>query len=181
MCNDSCLYTLDKTERAHRSKAMIYTLLKNQPEKSVTAFRTRLEYLFLKCSLLLSDDEIGVLCRTADLDAKKVLRLVHTARQLHCRKIERLAALEEKRNVLWLRLRNFELQYHVADDEIKRGVIGQKLVYARTLYTNAVRRIEKFRPLLSNRETAELLNIPKPTVDSGLLRLQKMVMNELPA
>ena len=50
----------------------------------------------------------------------------------------------------------------------------QELTAMNERYYRSGKRIRKYKPDLSYIERSSMLEIPKPTVDSGLLRLQKL-------
>lgn len=142
--------------------------------KSSKAVKSRIVMLCLKCSLYIEPQEINTICTFADIPEKQINHLIMLAQVKYAYKKQKYEKMLERRNVLWLRLMHLELVLYEQHSSAGNQVLLRKLTAVRQSYHRSVERIRKCKLDLSNAEIAAILEIPKPTVDSGLLRLQKL-------
>mgnify|MGYP000847078252 FL=1 len=142
--------------------------------KNSDAIKSRILMLCLKCSLYIDAKELASICTIAGISEKQLNHLIMIAQVKFAYKKTRYEKLQERRNVLWLRLMNLELRVYEQQDSAFKSVLLQKLEKLQQSYYRSVERIRKCKLDLSNAEVASILEIPKPTVDSGLLRLKKL-------
>ena len=154
-------------------------ILKNAVSKKYVrnsqAMKSRIEMLCLKCGLYIDQREIKIICKIADIPEEKLTHLIMLAQIKFSHKRLQYEKLKEHRNALWLRLMNLEIKMSEESDLYVKNSLAFKSDKTRNSYHNIVKKVQNFKLELSNSEIASLLEIPKPTVDSGLLRLQKQL------
>jgi len=131
--------------------------------------RKRMLYLVLKCAWETDDDLAAKAAVRLRIPLPWLSALLHQARATLEPARLSIARLNERINMLWLRARIIESELR---GEEARPDRREKLLKAAALcrarYLSLLARKARFRLLVSNRAIAEILHIPKGTVDSGL-------------
>ena len=131
--------------------------------------RKRMLYLVLKCAWETDDALAAKAAVRLRIPLPWLSALLHQARATLEPARLSIARLNERINVLWLRARIIESELR---GEEARPDRREKLLKAAALcrarYLSLLARKARFRLLVSNRAIAEILHIPKGTVDSGL-------------
>lgn len=135
------------------------------------AFRHRLMFICVKCANLIDDRDAEIIASTTGLDIEKLLEALKRVREhdigLRCR----TAVRRRGRDAAWLRMGATTRRLAREIDEDTRACLSESIDKDRGLYKRAIAHIAKATPILSNKTVAELLNVPKGTVDSGVRRL----------
>lgn len=131
--------------------------------------RKRMLYLVLKCAWETDDAFAAKAAAKLRMPIPLLSALLHQARATLEPARLSISKLNERINTLWLRARVIESELR---GENSRPDRREKLLRAaalcRTRYMALLARKSKFKLLVSNRAIAEILHIPKGTVDSGL-------------
>lgn len=131
--------------------------------------RKRMLYLALKCAWETDDALAAKVAARLRIPLPWLSALLHQARATLEPARLSIARLNERINALWLRTRIIESELR---GEEARPDRREKLLKAAALcrarYMALLARKARFRLLVSNRAIAEILHIPKGTVDSGL-------------
>ncbi|MCE1196701.1 hypothetical protein LWX53_09425 [bacterium] len=131
--------------------------------------RKRMLYLALKCAWETDDALAAKVAARLGVPLPWLSAMLHQARSTLEPARLSVARLNERINALWLRARIIESELRGEDARPERR---EKLLRAaaqcRSRYMVLLARKARFRLLVSNRAIAEILRIPKGTVDSGL-------------
>ena len=134
------------------------------------AVRRRVLFAVLKNCARMHDTYVPAwagLCGRADLQA-----LIGRARQASRDSQRRWSRLRERSNHAFATARMIEGQLLGEADADRRRILQQRLQRARRTATNARTELRAVRRGPSNRQIAQLLGIPKGTVDTGLFWLK---------
>ncbi len=134
------------------------------------AVRRRLLFAVLKNSLRMHDTHVPAwagLCGRPDLQA-----LIGVARRASGASQRRWTRLSQRSNHAFAMARMIEGQLRDETDADRRRLLEQRLQRARRTATNARAELGAVRLGPSNRQIAQLLGIPKGTVDTGLFWLK---------
>lgn len=182
MMKDSSWCVMERTTEPDSFNNIVLCLksaFSKQGAKNLHALRSRVEMLCLKCGLYIDLRELKLICKIAEIPETRIKHLIMLAQLEYSQKKIKYEKLTERRNILWLRMMNLEIKLNEQQDAFIRKDIAAKLANTRKHYQSAVVKIQNFKLDLSNSEVASLLKIPKPTVDSGLLRLQKLLKKSM--
>ena len=137
--------------------------------RGMEAPRKRMLYLALKCAWETDDALAAKVAARLGVPLPWLLAMLHQARSTLEPARLSVARLNERINALWLRARIIEAELRGEDARPERR---EKLLRAaaqcRGRYMALLARKARYRLLVSNRAIAEILRIPKGTVDSGL-------------
>jgi len=134
------------------------------------AVRRRVLFAVLKNCLRMHDTHVPAwagLCGRADLQA-----LIGRARRASADSQRRWRRLHERSNHAFAKARMIEGQLRDETDADRQQLLEQRLRRARRTAANARAELRAVRLGPSNRQIAELLGIPKGTVDTGLFWLK---------
>lgn len=144
------------------------------------AAEKRLLYLVIKCAWEMEDEMTEKVARRLGLPVLWLCSILHLARSSLEPSRLYLSRINERINVLWLRLRLIEAEQR--GDNV-RSEQREKLVHSssqcRRRYEALLERKSRFHLLVSNRVIAEILRIPKGSVDSGLFYLKAQLRGKL--
>jgi DNA-directed RNA polymerase specialized sigma24 family protein len=142
--------------------------------------RKRILYLALKNAKQMDDSAIGWISELTGIEERRLLAMVENLRANLYKRELRLHTLYRRQNRIFTKiyLLQRDLQWEV-DPEIKSG-IAVSLCKLRTSLRSVQRRIRRVRLHPSNREIAELLQVPKGTVDTSLYWLRRRLSSAEP-
>ena len=156
--------------RAHRAPAAAPAARAVAAAAGNPAVRRRVLFAVLKNCARMHDTHVPAwagLCGRADLQA-----LIGRARQASRDSQRRWSRLRERSNHAFAKARMIEGQLLDEADTDRRRNLQQRLQRARRTATNAQAELRAVRLGPSNRQIAQLLGIPKGTVDTGLFWLK---------
>ena len=133
----------------------------------------RLLYLSLKCAWEIDDGLEEKVAMRIGVPALWLSGLLHQARASIEGSRECLLRLHERKNALWVKSRLLESQ--LEDGNISpelRLKLVRRASLCRVQFRALQDRIAKYRLLVSNRTVADILRVPKGSVDSGLYYLR---------
>ena len=135
------------------------------------AFRRRILFLCVKCANMLDDDEASIIARNVGMDEKYVLETMHRARAIGLGQRRRSVSRRRGRDAAWLRCETACRRLSRETDLPVRQSLERSIERDRGLYRRAVALIARSKPSISNKAVAELLDVPKGTVDCGVGRI----------
>ena len=135
------------------------------------AFRRRMLFICLKCANLIDDGDAERIASSVGLDIDALLDALKKARDKGLGLRLRTSIRRRGRDAAWLRMGASARRLSREVDEDIRSGLSHAIDKDRGLYTRAIHHIAKATPILSNKAVAELLDVPKGTVDCGVRRL----------
>lgn len=167
---EACQYPLLETEE---NRQFIGNIAPSFFLKRMAAREKRLLYLVIKCAWEMNDVVAQKVARRLGVPLLWLSSLLHRARATLEASRLYLNRLNENINAQWLRLRVLEAELRSEPAHGERSeILLQSIKRCRSRYETLMARRSKFRLLVSNRAIAELLHIPKGSVDSGIFYLK---------
>ncbi|PKL06185.1 MAG: hypothetical protein CVV53_05620 [Spirochaetae bacterium HGW-Spirochaetae-9] len=167
---ETCRYPFDETEE---NRQFIGNIAPGFFLERMAAKEKRLLYLVLKCAWEVDDVMALKVARRIGVPLLWLGALLHRATSTLEASRLYLNRLNENINTQWLRLRVLEAELRGEPVYGERSkMLLQKVQRCRSRYETLMSRRSKFRLLVSNRAIAELLHIPKGSVDSGIFYLK---------
>jgi DNA-directed RNA polymerase specialized sigma24 family protein len=136
-------------------------------------FRRRMLFLCIKCANLLDDGDAMLIASSVGLDQKVLFENLDKARAQGLGLRQRTASRRRGRDSAWLRMGAASRRLARETDSQVRRSIEERIEHDRGLYARAISKLSKSAPVISNKAVAELLGIPKGTVDCGVSRILK--------
>ncbi|HWR11416.1 MAG TPA: hypothetical protein VN445_06320 [Rectinemataceae bacterium] len=139
----------------------------------MSAEEKRLLFLVVKCAWEMDDEMTEKVARRLGLPVLWLCSILHLARSSLEPARLYLSRVNERINAVWLRLRLIEAE--IRSDTVRseqREKLTRGASQCRERYEALLRRKARCRLLVSNRVIAEMLHIPKGSVDSGLFYLK---------
>lgn len=146
----------------------------------MNAEEKRLLYLVVKCAWEVDDAIAEKSARRLGVPVLWLCTLLHQARSSLEPSRLYLSRLSERINALWVRTRMIEAQ--LRGDKLgpeQKEQLQRSATLCRVRYESLLDRKSRCRLLVSNRAIAELLRIPKGSVDSGLFYLKANLRRKL--
>ncbi|MBU0928933.1 MAG: hypothetical protein KKA67_14380 [Spirochaetes bacterium] len=141
---------------------------------TAVAFRRRIFYLCVKCANIIGDDEAIAVADIVGINVAELLHVLTLARSRGLGLRSRTVSRRRGRDAAWLRMRSCGRRLAREPDQDRRRYLADRIEKDRGLYSRATRLISRSCPILSNKTVAELLGIPKGTVDCGVGRVMKL-------
>ncbi|OHD21820.1 MAG: hypothetical protein A2Y38_20700 [Spirochaetes bacterium GWB1_59_5] len=141
--------------------------------QSATAFRRRMLFICVKCANVIDDGEAEGLAKAIGLDEDELLQTLTRARASGFGTRQRTESRRRGRDAAWLRMGAASRRLTREVDVETRRWLTASIEKDRGLYIRAVRLIARSSPMISNKAVAELLCIPKGTVDCGVGRIMR--------
>jgi DNA-directed RNA polymerase specialized sigma24 family protein len=137
------------------------------------ADRRNFLFLALKCARTISPDNAAALAALSGVDEGRVLRLSASLRDMRAPRELRLELFRSRRNRAFAqsRLLETELQSEVENERI--ALLRASLARARRRMRAAMARMARVKLAPTNCEIAQVMGVPKGTVDSGLYWLKR--------
>jgi hypothetical protein len=147
---------------------------------SMCADQKRLLFLTIKCAWEVDDAMAEKVAGRLGVPILWLCSILHQARAtleparlFHTR-------LNERINTMWLRLRLIEAELRGENvSQERRGKLQCSAVLSRNRYETLLLKKARFHLLVSNRAIAELLRVPKGSIDSGLFYLKTALRGKL--
>ncbi|PKL09803.1 MAG: hypothetical protein CVV51_01895 [Spirochaetae bacterium HGW-Spirochaetae-7] len=135
------------------------------------AFRRRVLFLCVKCANMMDDEEAATIARNVGLDENHVVEAMRRAREIGLGQRRRSVSRRRGRDAAWLRYETACRRLSRETDLPVRQALERSIERDRGLYRRAVALMARSKPSISNKAVAELLCIPKGTVDCGVGRI----------
>ncbi len=129
--------------------------------------------LCLKCVRVLSEERIAGLSSLTGIPVETLFALVSALRARIGKKEQRLACFRERRNRAFALCRLLETELSEETDPVRREALRERLSKAHRRMRTAMQRMARVMLNPTNREIAEVMGMPKGTVDSGLFWLKR--------
>jgi hypothetical protein len=148
----------------------------------MSAQQKRLLFLVVKCAWEIRDDMLDKSAWRLGVPPTWLEAIVHRARASIEPARLQFQKTNEKINALWVRMRliEYQLKNENAKDEA-RGKLLHSAELCRARYFSLLEKKARCRLLVPNKEVAEILHIPKGSVDSGIYYLKENARNDLEA
>jgi hypothetical protein len=131
-------------------------------------------FLLLKCYYFLSDDFIERVAPVLNMDHEELVTLINNLHQVRKRQEDEIRLLKERINSQYYRCICFESRMRAfPEGSCHHERMKQYLERGRTRLHSMRKHLSNMRMNASNREVADILQIPKGTVDSGLHALKE--------
>lgn len=140
---------------------------------SAAAFRRRMLFICVKCAHVIDDGEAEGIANVVGLKEDELLRTLARARASGLGVRQRTDARRRGRDAAWLRMGAASRRLAREVDPETRRILAASIERDRGLYRRAVSLIARSNPMLSNKAVAELLGVPKGTVDCGVGRIMR--------
>ena len=132
----------------------------------------RLMYLILRNSLQIDDEILKRSAKLTGMDEDLLLGHVTELRQRLSRKLQAYGKLASRRNLMHVRIQHLHgLLGRETDDERCEQILHE-LAKERTKFTKITQEISTISLVPTHKDIAEVLNVPKGSVDSGLYYLK---------
>jgi DNA-directed RNA polymerase specialized sigma24 family protein len=167
--------------RSYRSSPNIDRLLEDllQIKKiQKKALRFRLLLLLLKCCEQVSERHIELVSEFTGKDITWLKACISELKLLQERRRERRALLIEKRNRFYFRLRCLETEKSMAGGSLQKAALNEKILQCTKRLSKLRKEIAAVPRTACNKDIAELLSLPKGTVDSSLYYLKHTVQKK---
>jgi hypothetical protein len=129
--------------------------------------------LCLKCVGILSPGRLAGLSELTGVSPQTLHELVCSLKERVAKKEKRLACFRERRNRAFALCRLLETELREETDPVRREALSARLGKARARMRTAMQRMSKVMLNPTNRDLAEVMGMPKGTVDSGLFWLKR--------
>lgn len=140
---------------------------------SAVAFRRRMKFLCIKCANMIDDSKASTIAMAIGIDQDDLVTCMALARMRGLGLNERSMSRRRGRDAAWLRMGVYRRRLSRETDPYKRRRLEDAFDKDRRLYLKTIALIEKSTPAISNKDVADLLGIPKGTVDCGVTRILK--------
>jgi len=140
---------------------------------SAIAFRRRMKFLCVKCANMLDDSQAVNIARAVGLDQEELVTCMTLARARGLGLRQRSTSRRRGRDAAWLRMGVYRRRLSRETDPYKRRHLEQALEKDHAQFLKTIALMDRSTPIISNRAVAELLGIPKGTVDCGVVRILK--------
>jgi hypothetical protein len=153
-------------------------LAASPPPKTIRNPRQVL-FLLLKSYYFVSDDFIARAAPRIGVEKEKLMALVTRMRKLRARRDEALRNLQERSYGQFYRCMAYERRLKAAPEgSACYRLLEIRLARAKRRLASIRRRLSRVRKEATNAQIAEILKIPKGTVDASFFALKKMVRQQ---
>jgi hypothetical protein len=137
------------------------------------AFRRRMTYVCVKCANMIDDGKASMIARAVGLDEDELLAVLAKARAQRLGLRTRSFSRRRGRDAAWLRIGVNRRRLRRETDADARRYLEEAIERDKGKYLRTIALMSKSAPVISNKAVAELLGVPKGTVDCGVGRLLK--------
>lgn len=135
--------------------------------------RRRVLFLALKSAPCITESLIARVALLTEYDPEWIFRLVEELKSRVQMRLMRLTRLCEKRNSSFFRMYCLQEQLRLAPDEPTRREVTRLMVQEELRLSTIFEEISRIPLSPTHRDIAEVLDVPKGTVDSGLFYLKE--------
>jgi DNA-directed RNA polymerase specialized sigma24 family protein len=140
---------------------------------SAVAFRRRMKFLCIKCANMLDDSQAIVIAKAVGIDQEELVTCMKLARSRGLGLRQRSLSRRRGRDAAWLRMGVCRRRLSRETDPYKRRRLEEALEKDHAQFIKTIALMDRSTPIISNKAVAELLGIPKGTVDCGVVRILK--------
>jgi hypothetical protein len=149
----------------------LLTAFSSSTRKERIIIRRRITYICLKFANFLHDDVIASIARITEMDVDNLLEFVQKARDMELGCNKRYNSYQRGRDAAWMRLGINQIKLYNETDEGKRKQYLSRIEYERYRLFKSRQFMRKANRIISNKNVAKILGIPKGTVDCGVTRI----------
>lgn len=142
--------------------------------------RRRLLYLVIKCAWDIDEELLGKCSYALGMPEQYLFNLIELVKRRTEASRSQIHQLNEKLNILWIRMRVLELRLDTAITKSDREEVMRNLERCRRRYHHMLEKRSHRKSSISNEFISDLLNVPKGSVDSGLYYLRKNAQSGKP-
>ncbi len=139
------------------------------------SLKSRFVFLSLKCAWSVDDKALFRAAETLGVDTADLCRRVAEARTRTCVIKDRFETRKAARDASWVRLRILERRFLREEDPYARAVYQERIARERERFQKRLEETRRARIAVSNRTVAEVLGVPKGTVDAGLFHAARRI------
>lgn len=143
--------------------------------KHLSPERKRLLYLMIKCAWDIDEDLLKSGSLRLGIPEQYLFNLIELTKRKTEVSRAQTDTLNIKLNALWIRLRVLEFRKETSLLKNEKDCINTSLERCRGRYIRLLEKRKHRKSLVSNEFVAELLGIPKGSVDSGLFYLKRNI------
>ncbi|MFQ3619544.1 MAG: hypothetical protein SNJ78_01235 [Spirochaetales bacterium] len=133
----------------------------------------KLLLLSLKAAYDLEDPSIEKIADCIGIHKEVFFHLIEVSRSTLLTKEERIKELSEKRDLLFFRITTLQNELHRCTKEECKVKLEKRLCHHQKMYRSLMRKIRNIHLSPSNKKLAEILGMPKGSIDSTLYYLKK--------
>ncbi len=131
-------------------------------------------FLLLKCYYFLSDDFISWIAPALNMDKEELISMIDNLHEVRTHQEEEIRLLKERINCQYYRCITFESRMNAANEGSSHyEKMKRSLEKGRKRLRSMRKRLSTMRIGASNKQVADLLGVPKGTVDSSLYALKE--------
>lgn len=139
------------------------------------AFRRRLLYVTLKCSLYASEDNLRQMAGFLGIGQPELLDLARELSSSLGPRLERRQQLQERQNEVSYRIHTLRQELASLPEEPRKSHISRALRNQEERSRALMAEIDRVPDFVTNQEIARALNIPKGSVDSGIFYVRSVL------
>lgn len=137
------------------------------------SLRSRFLFLSVKCAWTADEDLLLRAARALDLDTARLSKSLSRARARTLSVRDRWEERRTARDASWVRLRVLERRLAREEDPSLRAVFRERIDRERERFRRRLEETRRLRLTISNKAVAEILGVPKGTVDAGMYNLAR--------
>jgi RNA polymerase sigma factor (sigma-70 family) len=150
--------------------------LRNESSQQTVINPRQILFLLLKSYYFVSDDFLDRIAPRMGMEKEKLASMVNRLRELRIDREEEIRCLRERIHCQFYRCITFEKRLNAAPESSAHyAKMKSRLERARIRLTAMRKRLAGIRTDATNRQIAEVLGVPKGTVDSNLHALKKRI------
>lgn len=144
------------------------------------SLRARFLFLSVKCAWTADEDFLLRAARTLGLDESGLARSLSLARERTLAVRDRWEERKRARDSSWVRLKILEKRLAREEDPCLRSVFQERIERERDRFRRRLKETRSMKLTLSNKTVAEILGVPKGTVDAGVCKMARR-MRDFPS
>ncbi len=133
-----------------------------------STLRSRFLYLSVKCAWTADEGFLRQAARSLGVDEIRLSRSLSRARSRTLSVRDRWEDRKAARDASWVRLRVLERRLSREEDPFVRTMLRERIERERERFRRRLEETRRMRLTISNKAVAEVLGIPKGTVDAGV-------------
>jgi hypothetical protein len=137
------------------------------------SLEARFVFLSLKCAWTVDDESLAGAAAALGVDPGDLILRLAEARQRTYFLQDRWKTRQAARDASWVRLRVLERRLAREDDPCAQVIYRERIAREKERFRKRLAQMRNVRLTLPNRAVAEVLGIPKGTVDAGLFHLAR--------
>ena len=137
------------------------------------SLHSRFVFLSLKCAWTVDDEALARAAIALGMDSEDLTQRIAEARTRTCVLKDRWETRKAARDASWVRLKILERRFLRAEDPYARAIYRERMDHERERFRKRLAESRRSRTVISNKAVAEVLGVPKGTVDAGLFHVAR--------